>query len=201
MRQHGSDSPGFESRDWDNWRTTLRVGAAYCATLVMIILFAAAPGSAASIPVWLDDAVTQWNEENPTNQFEFIGIQDQFVWYSLSAAPEVAPEETPDTSASPDPASEETDDTSASPKIGSKDIRERIYQLVHRNGYINMKDAEFVTTKTPLIPNKPMTKKKCWTRSFVRDVKQASGVKGQSHLSTFICEDGADWVVGFELSL
>jgi hypothetical protein len=170
MRLPCSDDLRFERRDWGNWRTALRVGAAYCVSLVMISLLAAAPCRAASIPAWLDDAITQWNKLNPTSQIQFVAIKDQYVWYTMSAQPE----------------------------LGSKEIRERVYGIVHKNGYANMNDEESVTTATPPSPNGPVKAKKCWNRSFLRNI-QGSSTPGESMLTTLVCEDGANWSVGFRI--
>lgn len=108
------------------------------AGLVLFVL--ATPAThAASIPAWLDDAITAFNEKNPGIQIQFVDIKDSFVWYVV-----------PDTA-----------------EIGSKDIRDGIYGIAQTNGYKMTTTEELVTIGRP--PGKPATDKKCWQRSFTLD--------------------------------
>jgi len=123
---------------------------------------------AASIPAWLDDAITSYNEKNTGIQIRFTGIKDSFVWYTI-----------PDTA-----------------EIGSKDIREGIYGIAQANGYKMTAEEELVTTAKPPSPNKPYEAKKCWKRSFVLEGAATSAGR---MLTTYVCEDGANWFAGFRI--
>ena len=116
------------------------------ATAVAIGPWAVTPSGAASIPVWLDDAITEWNEENEAIQIEFVDIKDSFVWYMV-----------PDT-----------------PDIGHKDIRESIYKIIQSNGYKTTDQEELVTTGKPPSQTTPYKEKKCWQRSFVLTINGTS---------------------------
>jgi len=98
---------------------------------------------AGSIPAWLDDAVTTWNEENPTLLIQFVDIKDSFVWYMLPKTPEK----------------------------GIKEIRENIYGMAQAHGYVRTEDEELVTTGKPPSPNKPYKEKKCWRRNFTLNLE------------------------------
>ena len=105
-------------------------------------LLSAGFGLAASIPAWLDDAISAWNQENPDLPIQFVDIKDSFVWYMI-------------------PVNDE---------IGHAEIRKRIYALVENHGYQKTVAEELVTTGKPPTPNKPYKPKKCWSRSFTLTV-------------------------------
>jgi hypothetical protein len=115
---------------------------AYGAGLAAIGLLGASLCSAASIPAWLDDAITEWNEENPAVQIQFVDIKDQFVWYMIPNTPETS----------------------------AKRIRERVYAIAQAHGYKMTAEEELVTTGRPPSPTGPPEAKKCWNRSFTLDV-------------------------------
>jgi len=151
--------------------------AAFCAVCVL----AAAPGNAASIPAWLDDAITTWNGKNPSLQFQFAGIKDSFVWYRIQDTPE----------------------------IGSKEIRGAAYGLAQKNGYKTTDDEELVTTARPPSDTGPSTSRKCWRRSFVLNLENLSNTTevGGEHagiqqrmLTSMVCEEGPTWSTGFRVS-
>jgi hypothetical protein len=112
-------------------------------TIASFTLFAMAATLtvAASIPVWLDDAMTEFNEKNPNMQFRFVDIKDSYAWYVVQDTAE----------------------------IGSKDIREGIYGLAKANGYKMTSEEELLTTARPPSQKSPATDKKCWKRSFTLD--------------------------------
>jgi len=154
--------------------------AGCCAGVVAISLFAGSPCNAASIPAWLDDAITEWNSENEATQIEFVDIKDSFIWYMI-----------PDT-----------------PETGNKDIRESIYEIVLNHGYKVTDQEELVTTGKPPSQTTPYKAKKCWQRSFVLTIKELSnttttggGRTGarQRMLTSLVCEDGRDWYAGFRI--
>ena len=45
----------------------------------------------------------------------------------------------------------------------------------------------------------PSKDKKCWTRSFLRDVQKGSSTTVERMLTTLVCEDGANWSAGFRI--
>ena len=161
-----------------NWSVWVVVAAGFLACLTV-----ATPCDAASIPAWLDDAITGWNEKNEATQIEFLEIKDDYVWYMIPYTSE----------------------------IGSKDIRERIYEMVAEHGYNVTDDEERVTTGKPPSPVSPYKTKKCWTRSFVLDIEQlsnttaAGGRSGgrsglrQRMLTSLVCDDKPYWVTGFRI--
>ena len=150
--------------------------------LVTIGFLAAGLCHAASIPAWLDDAISNWNQENPAVQIRFVDIKDSFVWYMI-----------------PD-----------SPETGNKEIRTSIHEIVLKNGYKVTDQEELVTTGKPPSPIKPYKEKKCWTQSFVLDIEElsnttaAGGREGnpglrQRMLTSLVCEDGPYWFTGFRI--
>ena len=156
--------------------------AAFCAAVVTVGLFVTTQSFAASIPAWLDDAITGWNAKNPTQQFQFSGIKDSFVWYRIERSPEV----------------------------GQKQIRDAAYRLLQEHGYMVTDEEELVTTGTPPVDSGRATPKKCWRRSFVLTLDGAgnnttaiagerSGVQ-QRLLTSMICDDNPSWAAGFRVS-
>jgi hypothetical protein len=136
---------------------------------------------AASIPVWLDDAITNWNDKTPNVQIAFLDIKDSYVWYMI-----------PDTE-----------------EINSTDIRNGVFNLAIENGYKITAEEELVTTGKPPSPTAPYREKKCWTRSFVLDVEELSNTKAvgsnesggirQRMLTSMVCEDSQYWYAGFRI--
>ncbi len=150
---------------------TIVAAAACCACLLTINLFATPPCSAATIPAWLDDSITSWNTNNPQSRIEFVDIKDSYVWYTMVATPE----------------------------LGSKEIRARVYGIAYKNGYVNNQDDELVTTGKPPTASGPSREKKCWTRSFLRDIQKGSPTTVEQMLTALVCEDGAKWSAGFRI--
>ncbi len=171
MRFRFSDHRRFKDLDWLSWRKALGAGVACCASLAAVSLFAATPCSAGSIPAWLDDAISHWNQQNPASQIQFVDIKDSYVWYAMMGTPE----------------------------LGSKDIRGRVYGIAQKNGYANTQDEEMVTTGKPPSKNGPVKTRKCWTRSFLRDIQTGSSTTVERMLTTLVCEDGANWSAGFRV--
>ena len=154
------------------WSQALNAGLASCLSLVTIGLLAMTPCNAGSVPAWLDDGISNWNEKNPTGQIQFVDIKDSYVWYKMTGTPE----------------------------LGSKEIRSRVYGIAYKNGYANSQDEEIVTTARPPAPQGPSKDKKCWTRSFLRDIQKGSSTTVERMLTTFVCEDGPSWSVGFRVA-
>jgi len=150
---------------------TIVATAACCACLLTLSLFATTPCNAGSIPAWLDDSITSWNENNQQSRIEFVAIKDSYVWYTMSATPE----------------------------LGSKEIRARVYGIAYKNGYANTQDEEIVTTGKPPTASGPSKAKKCWSRSFLRDIQKGSPTTVERMLTTLVCEDGANWSAGFRI--
>lgn len=151
-----------------------------CLLLAALFLLIATPGGAASIPAWLDDAITEWNGKNPETPIQFVDIKDSFVWYVIPQTPE----------------------------IGHQKVRESIYGIVLEHGYKMTADEELVTTGKPPTQNAPYRPKKCWRRSFVKDIEELSntttrggGASGmtQRMLTSMVCEDVGSWYAGFRI--
>ncbi len=151
--------------------------AACCAVAAL----ATAPCLAASIPAWLDDAITGWNARNPAQQFQFAGIKDSFVWYRIQGAP----------------------------GIGPKEIRDAAYGLAKSHGYVTTDNEELVTTGKPPVDGGPSTPKKCWRRSFVLNLDNLDNTKAvggepsgiqQRMLTSMVCDDNPSWAAGFRVS-
>jgi hypothetical protein len=144
MRFRCCEDLGLQDLKRRNRCNAIIVGIACCVSLVALSLFATTPCNADSVPAWLDDAITAWNKANPSSPIRFVGIKDSYVWYSISNSPD----------------------------RGSKEIRDRVYNLAYKNGYANTQDEEIVTTGTPMAPKGPLKTRKCWTRSFLRNVQE-----------------------------
>ena len=155
-----------------------------CLALLAAVILAATPtGSAASIPAWLDDAISEWNDENTATPMRFVDSKDSFVWYMIQDTPEV----------------------------GHKEIRASVYELVEENDYKVTSEEELVTTGKPPSPVAPYKDKKCWTRSFVLDIEELSNTKAaagrggerpgqrQRMLTSQVCEDEQLWFVGVRI--
>lgn len=142
-----------------------------CSLALLVGGLAATPCSANQIPAWLDDAITQWNTENPASSIQFVAIKDSYVWYTMAGSPE----------------------------LPSKEIRTRVYNIAYKHGYANSQDEEIVTTGKPPVASGPVKTRKCWTRSFLRDVQKASPTTVERMLTTLVCEDGPNWSAGFRI--
>jgi len=142
-----------------------------CSALTVGFL-AVTPGHAAQIPAWLDDGISQWNKANPTNTITFVDIKDSYAWYTMAASPDVS----------------------------AKDIRGKAYGIAYKAGYANSQDEEIVTTARPPSPNGVGKTKKCWTRSFLRDVEKGSATTVQRMLTTMVCEDTPNYALGFRVA-
>ncbi|HEX5042472.1 MAG TPA: hypothetical protein VFV75_06175 [Candidatus Polarisedimenticolaceae bacterium] len=123
-----------------SYRSSARIlgalGLAACALLGSV------PSRAASIPAWLDQAITTFNTNNPTTPIEFIAIKDQYAWYRLPKGG----------------------------GIDAADIRTKVYGIAQSSGYSTMSPEELVTTARPPVPSGAATQKKCWSRSFTMTV-------------------------------
>lgn len=150
---------------------SLMTVVASCFALVTIALLASTPCSANTVPAWLDDGITQWNAENPASPIRFVDIKDSYVWYTMAATPE----------------------------LGSKEVRSRVYGIAIKHGYATTQDEEMVTTGRPPSPTGPAKSKKCWSRSFLRDVQKGSSTTVERMLTTLVCEDGPNWSAGFRV--
>lgn len=159
-------------------RPSIAVGLA-CLGLSLVV--SSTPAPAASIPAWLDEAITSWNGENPGLQIQFVDIKDSFVWYFVERSTE----------------------------IGQKEIRDATYRIVEAHGYRPADDEELVTTARPPTPEGPSrSSKKCWRRSFVLAIDSLSDQKAvesddtgqrQRMLTSLICEDEKAWYPGFRV--
>lgn len=153
----------------------------YAMLLVLGAVLLATPfAGAASIPAWLDDAISEWNAEHEANPLRFVDIKDEYVWYMVGKTSELT----------------------------SSAIRESIYKKVQENGYQLTDQEELVTTGKPPTPTAPHREKKCWVRSFVLNVEEPRNTKPvggersgqrQRMLTSNVCEDTSDWFVGFRI--
>jgi hypothetical protein len=105
-------------------------------------LLASVPSPAASIPAWLDQAITDFNKNNPTSPIEFMAIKDQYAWYRLSKES----------------------------GIDAAQIRTKVYGIAQTAGYAKMSPEELVTAARPPVASGAATQKKCWSRSFTMTV-------------------------------
>jgi hypothetical protein len=112
------------------------------ACILAVGLLSSGLAIAASIPAWLDDAITSWNQENSEVPIRFLDIKDSFVWYMMP----------------------KTD------SISHSQIRERMYAIAESNKYQKTVEEELITTGKPPSPVKPYQAKKCWSRSFTLNV-------------------------------
>jgi hypothetical protein len=138
-------------------------------------LIAAPPVSAAGngqVPAWLDDAISSRNKANPDNPITFVAIRDSYVWYSMSNTP----------------------------ATDSKQIRQRVYAIARENKYQDTQDEEVVTTASVPVDSGHAKQRKCYTRSFLRDVQHASDTTVQRMLTTMVCEADGTWNAGFRIA-
>jgi hypothetical protein len=112
-------------------------------SLMTVSLLSITTGMAASVPVWLDDAITMHNSENPDLPVEFVDIKNSFVWYMTARV---------------DPAQHVR-------------IRENVYGIARANGYKQTEQEELVTTGKPPSPTDPHSAKKCWKRNFILELE------------------------------
>ena len=159
------------------------VVAACCAAGVLAaVLIASPPCGAASVPAWLDDAISKWNAANPGTQIRFVDIKDSFVWYDIPKRAD----------------------------LGSQQIREPVNSIVLGNGYEPLDEEELVTTGKPPVSSGRSSAKKCWSRSFVLNISAQSGTTAsggdssagqrQRMLTSLVCEDDATWWAAFRVA-
>jgi len=163
--------PSQERNAMSSLRNRIALVVISGAALITASALAVTLSSAASIPAWLDDSITNWNKQNPQSPIQFVDIKDSYVWYTIAATPE----------------------------LDSKNVRTRVYNIVHTNGYANTQDEEIVTTGKPPTGSGVSKAKKCWTRSFLRDLQKGSATTQERMLTTLVCEDGANWSAGFRI--
>ena len=135
----------MEHRDANHGRPNGRGLRSLRTAVILIICYwiGLAAVGAASVPAWLDGAITEWNEANPEIRIQFVDIKDSYVWYAVPNTPET----------------------------GHAELRESIYGIVQRHGYERVEVEELVTTGRPPSPTKSASgDKKCWKRSFTLDL-------------------------------
>ena len=135
--------------------------------LIAVAMPATLPSRAATIPAWLDQAITDWNKANPARPVEFAEIKDAFVWYRLAKGG----------------------------STGQAQARESVYAIAEQSGYKKTSQEELVTTARPPAASGPDVSKKCWTRSFTLTVT----VGQERMLTSLMCEDGDNWMLGFRV--
>jgi len=96
-------------------------------------------------------------------------------------------------------------DIPKSAELPHQKVREGVNRIVLANGYTPMDDEEQVTTGKP-----PASKqKKCWSRSFVKNIDAQSDTKAvgdespgqrQRMLTSLVCEDSSIWWAAFRVA-
>jgi hypothetical protein len=95
------------------------------------------------------------------------------------------------------------------PEIGQQQIRERVNHIVLANGYTPMDDEELVTMGKPPVESGRVVAKKCWSRSFILDIKaqenaktigDASATQRQRVLTSLVCDDTETWWAAFRVA-
>jgi len=152
------------------------------AALIIVGMLVAGIAAAASIPAWLDDAISEWNSESENKEIpiRFVDIVDSYVWYMLPQ----------------------------NDQFGQKEIRARVHEIAQANGYTTTDEEELGTTGKPPSPVNPYQPKKCWRRSYVLDIQALSDTRAQGDkraaqrqrmLTSMICEDEGYWFMGFRI--
>ena len=126
------------------------------ACILTVGLLSSGLAIAASIPVWLDDAITSWNQENSEVPIRFLDIKDSFVWYMMP----------------------KTD------SISNSQIRERMYAIAESNKYQKTVEEELITTGKPPSPVKPYQAKKCWSRIWPWYERVGSARQPRTHVNS-----------------
>ena len=151
------------------------------AAAVCIAITVATPAPAASVPAWLDEGISNWNHENPAAAIRFVNIKDQFVWYDMPKTADVT----------------------------VKEIRDRLKNIVYKNGYEPMDEEDLVTMGKPPVTAGRSAPKKCWSRSFVYNIQAQSNTMSrddersaqrQRLLTSLICEDSSVWWAAFRVA-
>lgn len=146
----------------------------------LFVLAVSASARAASVPAWLDDGISKWNTANPSSQIRFVNIKDSFVWYDM-----------------------------AKEAVGQKEIRDRVNNIVLKNGYQPLDDEELVTTAKPPVSAGRSVPKKCWSRSFVLNIQAQNNTiavgedpsgQRQRMLTSMVCEDTNAWWAAFRVA-
>jgi hypothetical protein len=146
-----------------------------CGLAALAFALLAAPSASAAngqIPAWLDDAIASRNQANPDNPITFVAIKDSYIWYTVSNTP---------------------------PKSG-KEIRERVYAIARENKYQDTQDEEVVTAAHVPVANGVAKQRKCYSRSFLRDVQANSATTVQRMLTTMVCEGDGTWNAAFRIA-
>ena len=135
---------------------------------------------AASIPAWLDDAISSWNETNKPRQISFVDIKDEYVWYSV-------------------PNTEEA---------GQQDIRKSIYDIVQEHGYKPTDDEERITTARPPASKQKKCWTRSFTLDIQQLSNTTAAGEGgsggdtglrQRMLTSLVCQDATQWFAGFRI--
>ena len=142
------------------------------AALLVFGVTSVTPCRAAEIPAWLDDAITDWNTKHPDTPIQFVDIKDSFVWYKVSKTADVS----------------------------NKQIRSRVHEISLANNYVPLRDEESVTTARPPVSKGATSQKKCWTRSYQKGTKPGTVGQQTSMLTTYVCDDSAQWWAAFRVA-
>jgi hypothetical protein len=153
-----------------------RKGIATIATIACLAGFGIA--QAASIPAWLDDAITKWNDANKPTQISFVDIKDEYVWYTVP-----------------------------NDKANHQDIRKSIYDIVQENGYKPTDNEERITTARPPASKqkKCWTRSFVLDIQELSNTTAAGDESGsdtglrQRMLTSLVCQDSSQWFAGFRI--
>ncbi len=156
------------------------VAVAFCsAGLWALAAVSMTPCRAGTIPAWLDDAVTAYNQKNPGSVFEFVDIKDSFVWYRVPAKS----------------------------SFGPKELRDAAYRIVQGHGYVTTDEEEMVTTGKPPASTSALkcwrrsfvlTMEKLSNTQAV-GANETAGLR-QRMLTSLICDGGDYWNAGFRIA-
>ena len=149
------------------------------ATLTTIVCLAACGiAQAASIPAWLDDAITKWNDANKPTQISFVDIKDEYVWYKVPAD-----------------------------KTNQQDIRKSIYDIVQENGYKPTDNEERITTARPPATKQKKCWTRSFVLDIQELSNTTAAGEGgggdnglrQRMLTSLVCQDSSQWFAGFRI--
>jgi len=149
---------------------------AIAATIACLATFGLA--QAASIPAWLDDAITKWNDANKPTQISFVDIKDEYVWYTVP-----------------------------NDKTSQQDIRKSIYDIVQENGYKPTDNEERITTARPPATKQKKCWTRSFVLDIQElsnttaagDQSGADSGLRQRMLTSLVCQDSAQWFAGFRI--
>lgn len=73
--------------------------------------------------------------------------------------------------------------------------RASVYAIAEKSGYKTTTTEELVTTAKPPVASGAAKNKKCWSRSFTQEM----AVGQERLLTSLLCDDGDNWMMGFRV--